>query len=200
MGSGCSRGSSSVLIVSSQQPRSPSKREPSAQEETIACQTRDEPVAPTTQGKEPERGRPRPKDIDEDLQLLDELLEESQDCLSDKDPKLKAQALESRCHITSPQSQPQVCGKKPHNPETTLAIQGQPQLQLTSSLPNNIHYRQQENNSKTVLKTRNTQDAENNNLSYQLQGAQEAREEKPALKYNKSEEALMDIIARQYYP
>uniref|UniRef100_A0A6I8PNE0 Uncharacterized protein n=1 Tax=Xenopus tropicalis TaxID=8364 RepID=A0A6I8PNE0_XENTR len=200
MGSGCSRGSSSVLIVSSQQPRSPSKREPSAQEETIACQTRDEPVAPTKQGKEPERGRPRPKDIDEDLQLLDELLEESQDCLSDKDPKLKAQALESRCHITSPQSQPQVCGKKPHNPETTLAIQGQPQLQLTSSLPNNIHYRQQENNSKTVLKTRNTQDAENNNLSYQLQGAQEAREEKPALKYNKSEEALMDIIARQYYP
>ncbi|KAE8605057.1 hypothetical protein XENTR_v10014952 [Xenopus tropicalis] len=167
MGSGCSRGSSSVLIVSSQQPRSPSKREPSAQEETIACQTRDEPVAPTKQGKEPERGRPRPKDIDEDLQLLDELLEESQDCLSDKDPKLKAQALESRCHITSPQSQPQVCGKKPHNPETTLAIQGQPQLQLTSSLPNNIHYRQQENNSKTVLKTRNTQDAENNNLSYQ---------------------------------
>ncbi|NP_001072410.1 uncharacterized protein LOC779864 [Xenopus tropicalis] len=200
MGSGCSRGSSSVLIVSSQQPRSPSKREPSAQEETIACQTRDEPVAPTTQGKEPERGRPRAKDIDEDLQLLDELLEESQDCLSDKDPKLKAQALESRCHITSPQSQPQVCGKKPHNPETTLAIQGQPQLQLTSSLPNNIHYRQQENNSKTVLKTRNTQDAENNNLSYQLQGAQEPREEKPALKYNKSEEALMDIIARQYYP
>ncbi|OCT81224.1 uncharacterized protein LOC108717180 [Xenopus laevis] len=201
MGSGCSRGSSSVLIARSQQPRPPSKGEPSVgnrlQEETVSCEIKTEDE-PTKEGKETETGRLRRRDGDEDLQLLDELLEESQDCLSDNAPKFKEQTVESRCHLTSPLSGPQIYGERPLNPDTSWTIQGQPQLQPTASLLHNIHFRQQDSSSNIVLKTRNTQDAENNNLPYQLQGTQEAVEEKPALKYNKSEEALMEVITRQY--
>ncbi|XP_041420989.1 uncharacterized protein LOC121394320 [Xenopus laevis] len=200
MGSGCSRDSSSVLIVRSQQPRPPSKREPSVgnrvQEETVVSQIKTEDE-PTKEGKESERGRLIPRVIDEDLQMLDELLEDSQDCLSGTAPKFKAQTpLKSRCHLTSPQLGPQIYGEKPLNPDTSWTIQAQ--VQPSASLLHNIHYRQLDTRSKTVLKTRNTQDAENNNLPYQFQCAQEAEEEKPTLKYNKSEEVLMDIIARQY--
>ncbi|XP_075454464.1 uncharacterized protein LOC142493778 [Ascaphus truei] len=217
MGSGSSKGSRRALRVSSGQHllnptelsssdnpgegRVPCKQETEGELQGAGRNTGDN--LPT---REIRGGRLAPMDIDQDLQLLDEALAESEDCLSWQRSTYKGQIVSCRSQTVSTISSPglllQVAGEQKHSTETDRTTQKPAELQTSSSVCNNIPYRpdtMSENCNKMSLITRSTQDNENNNRPYQCQSRHSQTDEAPdPITYDDSEEALMDSIEREY--
>ncbi|KAG8445636.1 hypothetical protein GDO86_010423 [Hymenochirus boettgeri] len=166
MGSGCSSSSKSTFSSSTNNPqtKSCSSLGNGAGEQRVTWELRTEDelveaegpcVGSTGKVEAMDKGICRSVETDEELQILDDLLAESQDCLSWKTSTFKAQMLTSTGHTTSPQAN--LCGGKKHNSETIWIAQEPAQLPPASSPCQNSNFRQcmKDTSSKPVVITRN---------------------------------------------
>ncbi|XP_053564919.1 uncharacterized protein LOC128655288 [Bombina bombina] len=132
-------------------------------------------------------GAPVDRD-DEELQLLDEILAESEDCLSWKGSVSKAIA----CAKVGPEP-PVTPVDQVKSTETNKMVY----IWSSSSEcepTDNLQHVNKENINKWVLKTKSTEDVENNNLLSRFHD----KDVVGSVTYNDSEEALMDSIAQEF--
>ncbi|XP_053316785.1 uncharacterized protein LOC128484434 [Spea bombifrons] len=140
------------------------------------------------------RGGCKPKPKDQDLQLLDEILAESEDCLSWQDPTSEVRTSVSRSHNANSSPDPKL------GPERKL--QKPSELQPSSSGLEESqcrHHPVKENCNKTVEMAKGPLDFENNNLPYKPPSlCTDPIEKTIVIRYDDSEEALMDSIEEEY--
>ncbi|XP_077147541.1 uncharacterized protein LOC143808590 [Ranitomeya variabilis] len=204
MGSGSSKSKRRVINFCSQQPLHPTeilKDESSVQGRVASKQNEEDggKMAKATQpGREMKDSR-SPTD-DPDLQLLDDILTESEDSLSWQEPISKGQkmttSLHTDCHpdLLSQCQENKKLGKKvPRMLQTTSELQPEPsESRETQHRPQHIE------DSKTAPGTRMAFELENNNLPMQSRTCLAHTEAPSPIAYDDTEEALMVSIEQEY--
>ncbi|KAM4040420.1 uncharacterized protein ACNLHF_011752 [Anomaloglossus baeobatrachus] len=204
MGSGSSKSKRRVINVCSQQPLRPTEipKGESAIEGRVGCkqnQTVEWRTAKATQPVLEIKGS-RYFPNDPDLQLLDDILTESEDCLSWPEPICKGQKMTTSSHTTcDPESLSPHQENKNKDKRVPIMLQITPELQPESSKSKETQHREQhKEDSKTAPGTRRVLDLENNNLPIHLPTCPDHVEKPPRIAYDETEEALMDSIEQEY--
>ncbi|XP_075720006.1 uncharacterized protein LOC142760701 isoform X2 [Rhinoderma darwinii] len=170
MGSGSSKSRRRVSSFCSQQPLHPTEilKGESCVPGRVACEQkeRDEgKTAKTTQRVLETKGS-RPPPRDPDLQLLDDILTESEDCLSWQEPISKGQKMTNSLHT---KSNPELLSQDQENQrqDKEVPIRITPEIQPVSSESEETQDRHQtmgDDCNRTAPGTRSVLDLENNNL------------------------------------
>ncbi|KAM4695277.1 uncharacterized protein O3C94_005633 [Discoglossus pictus] len=205
MGSGSSKYRRRVLKVSGGEPFSTKEVSTgvSADEVSVPCKEKED-IGPKRAEKETKRDNlpveeirgvwSKPKDRDEDLQLLDEILAESDHCLSWQ---------ESICETLRPDTHNDNSGPElllQRSIDTIRAITRQSELtQATSKCENYVKQINRENLGKMVL-LNCSEDAKNNNLPslFQDRDPHSPDLETSPITYDDSEEALIHSISQEF--
>ncbi|CAH2246147.1 Hypothetical predicted protein [Pelobates cultripes] len=212
MGSGSSKNRKRLIQASIGQPVKPPKLPGEQTNEgrtTTTCTLgTDSEVENTGEAstKDNLNGRSKLKSIyrDPDLRLLDEILAESEDCLSWQDSTYKVNALKP--WSPSANSNLESCLHSQRDvicePEMLNIVDKLSELQ-TSSLEfdkfQNQHCALKENCNITVNMPKSSVDIKNNNLPNQYQGlCSNLVESSTSITYNDLEEALIDSIEEEY--
>ncbi|XP_069830074.1 uncharacterized protein [Dendropsophus ebraccatus] len=198
MGSGSSKSKRRVISFCSQQPVHPSaiqKGESSLQGKVCEQKERDEGKAAKATQPVLESKESRRPPTDPDLQLLDDMLTESEDCLSWQDPICKGQKM-----TNSPNTEWLSQGQENQRPDARM-LRITLEVQPASSEMEQTQYRRQtigDDYSKIAPGTRRAVDLENNNLSKQPHTCPVHMEAQAPVAYDDTEEALMDSIEQEY--
>ncbi|KAG8580196.1 hypothetical protein GDO81_007191 [Engystomops pustulosus] len=194
MGSGSSKSKRRIITFCSQQPLHPTEipkgevqprvnyvKESHERNEEGATQ----PVLETTDSRHPL--------VDPDLQLLDDILTESEDCLSWQEPSSKGQKMTISSHESLSQGQEDQRPDKEFRRMQRVIPglqQGSPETEETQDRRQNLG----DSCGKTAPGTRSV--FENNNLSKHT--CPMHLEERTLITYDDTEEALMDSIEEEY--
>ncbi|XP_075056605.1 uncharacterized protein LOC142142636 isoform X2 [Mixophyes fleayi] len=208
MGSGSSKSRRRAIKVCSQQPLDPTElsRGHCVIEGRVACEQmeRDKdkgiPAKSSMSTLETEGGRLTAKDTD--LQLLDDVLAESEGCFSWQESTRRVQMMRDSTYTNSnPGSLSQVQQNQSQDTGGLRMLHNTPELELLApeckNTPNR-HQTMSDNCNNTSCVTKSTLDIENNNLSkfpHTCSGDMEAPD--PVL-YDDTEEALMDSIEQDF--
>lgn len=204
MGSGSSKSKRRIISFCNQQPVHPTeipKGEISVQG-TLACEHKERDNGKTAKATQPvlETKDSRRPPIDPDLQLLDDMLTESEDCLSWLEPICKGQKMTNSPHTNS-ESLSQGQENQGQDKEIPRAVQITTEVQPASPKSEETQHRPQsigDGCSKTASGTRRVFNIENNNLPKQSHTCPVPMEAQAPIAYDNTEEALMDRIEQEY--
>ncbi|XP_073530265.1 uncharacterized protein [Phyllobates terribilis] len=204
MGSGSSKSKRRVINFCSQQLLRPTEitEGESTIQGSVDCKQNEKDDGRTSKATQPglEMEDSRFPPDDPDLQLLDDILTESEDCLSWQEPICKGQKMTASPHtdgnpdLLSQCQENQKQGKKvPRILQTTTEIQPE-----SSESRGTQHRVQHIEDSKTAPGTTRVFDLENNNLPMQSHMCPAPTEAPSPMGYDDTEEALMDSIEQEY--
>ncbi|XP_066453444.1 uncharacterized protein [Eleutherodactylus coqui] len=201
MGSGSSKSKRRVISICSQQPLHPKEV---SKGESLVCEQKERDEGKTAQATlsvlETKESRPPPSDPD--LQLLDDILTESEDCLSWQKPICKGQEMTNLTHTNySSESLSQGQENQRQDKQVPRMLRIKPELHPVSCESEQTQHRLQDigdSCSKTAPGSRRIFDLENNNLLRQSHTSPDHMEAQDPVVYDDTEEALMDRIEQEY--
>ncbi|XP_073424315.1 uncharacterized protein [Dendrobates tinctorius] len=204
MGSASSKSKRRVINFCTQQPLPPTEiiKDESAIQGRVAFKQNEK-----DDGRTPKTTQPglEIKDIrsppdDPDLQLLDDLLTESEDSLSWHEPICKGQKMTTSPHTDyHPDLLSQCQENKKQGKKVPRMLQTTPELQPEPSESRETQHRPQHTeDSKTAPGTSMVFKLENNNLPMQSHSCLAHTEAPTPIAYDDTEEALMDSIEQEY--
>ncbi|KAM3930999.1 uncharacterized protein RB166_004490 [Leptodactylus fuscus] len=204
MGSGSSKSKRRVISFCGQQPLHPTEipKKESAPPGKPDCEQEESNEKRAAKATQPvlETKNNRPPPIDPDLQLLDDILTESEDCLSWQEPTCIGQKMTNWPHANcNPGSLSQGQENQRRDKDVLRMLGITPEVQTASSESEETQDRQQDiedDCSKTASGIRRV--FENNNLPMQSHSCPVHMEEQSPMAYDDTEEALMDSIEQEY--